>query len=275
MNNQEPETFTHCSTTSAPNVISRRSLLAILGGGAIGAVSGLSILCSTAFGQEKSKGKGTDKTPSDFDILNLALNLEYLESEFYTYAVTGQGIDALGISDDGLGTKGETINGQKIEFADPALFATAKELAFDEQQHVKLLRTLLGKKAVAKPALNLTALGIGFGSEAEYLTVGRAMEDTGVSAYGGAAPLLKSKEILGIAARILADEAYHMGNVRLFIAQKGVQIKPTDDKDILPPPSGPKFFCVDDRALSLIRTPEEVLKIARPFFPNGLNGAIK
>jgi rubrerythrin len=275
MNNQQRETSKKCSTAPVRDAISRRSLLATLGGGAIGAASGLSILSSTSFGQEKPKGKGTEKTPSDFDILNFALNLEYLESEFYTYAVTGQGIDALGISGDGVGTKGETTNGQKLEFTDQVLFATAKELAFDEQQHVKLLRSLLGKKAVAKPAINLAALGIGFGSEAEYLTVGRAMEDTGVSAYGGAAPLLKSKEILGIAARILADEAYHMGNVRLFIAQKGVQVKPTDDKDILPPPAGTKFFCVDDRALSLIRTPEEVLRIARPFFPNGLNGTIK
>jgi rubrerythrin len=275
MNNQNTETSDQCSTARVGNGISRRSLVAMLAGGAIGTVSGLSILSSTSFGQEKSKEKRTEKTPSDFDILNLALNLEYLESEFYTYAVTGQGIDSLGISGDGVGTKGETTNGQKLEFTDQTLFATAKELAFDEQQHVKLLRSLLGKKAVAKPALNLTALGIGFGSEAEYLTVGRAMEDTGVSAYGGAAPLLKSKEILGIAARILADEAYHMGNVRLFIAQKGVQVKATDDKDILPPPAGPKFFCVDDRALSLIRTPEEVLRIARPFFPNGLNGTLK
>lgn len=215
------------------------------------------------------------KAPSDFDILNLALNLEYLEAEFYTYALTGKGIDALGIPSNGVGTHGATMNGKKLEFTDPILFATAKELAFDEQQHIKLLRSLLGKRAVAKPAMNLTALGIGFGSEAEYLTVGRAMEDTGVSAYGGAAPLLKSKEILGIAARILADEAYHMGNVRLFIAQKGVQVKPVNAKDILPPPSGPKFFCVDNNALSLVRTVEEVLRIVRPFFPNGLNGALK
>ena len=66
-----------------------------------------------------------------------------------------------------------------------------------------------------------------------------------------------------------------MGNVRLFIAQKGVEVKPVDAKDILPPPSGRKFFCVDNNALSLVRTVEEVLRIARPFFPNGLNGALR
>src|SRR5436190_12266411 len=219
MNDENTENSDQYSINRVRNGLSRRSLLAMLSGGAIGAASGLSMWSSTSFGQEKPSQKTAAKLPRDFDILNLALNLEYLESEFYTYAVTGQGIDALGISGDGVGTKGETTNGQKLEFTDQVLFATAKELAFDEQQHVKLLRSLLGKKAIAKPAINLTALGVGFGSEAEYLTVGRAMEDTGVSAYDGAAPLLKSKEILGIAARILADEAYHVGNVRLFIAQ--------------------------------------------------------
>ena len=271
MHDQETQISDQRPATLGSGAISRRSLLALLGGGAIGASAGLTLLPSASLAQGKTK----EQSPSDFDILNLALNLEYLESEFYTYALTGQGIEALGIATDGVGKPGETTNGKKLDFADQVLLATAKELAFDEQQHVKLLRRLLGKKAVAKPSLDLNALGLGFGSEDEYLTVGRAMEDTGVSAYGGAAPLLKSKELLGIAARILADEAYHMGNVRLFIAQKGVQVKPTDAKDILPPPSGPKFFCVDDRALSLIRTPEEVLKIARPFFPNGLNGALK
>lgn len=118
-------------------------------------------------------------------------------------------------------------------------------------------------------------MGIGFGSEAEYLMVGRSMEDTGISAYGGAAPLIKSKEVLTVAARILADEAYHMGNVRLLIAQKDIQTKPVDGKDILPPPSGRKFFAVDENALSVIRTTAEVLPIVKPFYPNGLNGAVK
>jgi len=221
--------------------------------------------------------------PSDRDLLTFALNLEYLEAEFYTYAVTGHGIDALGIGTDGTGTPGPTMGGKRLRFEDPMLARVAEELAFDEQQHVKLLRRALGRYAIAKPALNLGALGIGFGSDAEYLTIGRAMEDTGVTAYRGAAPLIRDKETLGTTAGILADEAYHMGNVRLLIAQKGVQVKPVDGKDILPPPSGKKFFAVDDRAVALARTPREVLDIVygRPgasnggFYPNGFNGSIR
>jgi rubrerythrin len=253
--------------------IKRRNLLAMIGAGLSGAA--LMSLGGTAFAKSSPIFINQNKAISDKDILNFALNLEYLESEFYTYAVTGQGIEALGIATNGTGSAGATTNGKKVKFTDPILEAVAQELAFDEQQHVKLLRSVLGKDAIAKPAIDLNALGMGFGSEAEYLTIGRALEDTGISAYGGAAPLIKSKEILSVAGRILADEAYHMGNVRLLIAQKGVRVKALDDKDVLPPPSGKKFFAVDNDALSIIRTPAEVLAIAKAFYPKGVNGAIR
>jgi len=244
------------------NALSRRALLGVLGGGAIAAAA---LTLNAAPAQAKSV--------SDVDILNFALNLEYLEAEFYTYALTGQGIEALGIGTSGQGTPGPTTGGRQVTFTDPMLLAVARELAYDEQQHVKFLRSVLGRSAIAKPTINLDGMGIGFGSDAEYLTVGRAMEDTGVSAYAGASTLIQSKVILGAAARILADEAYHMGNVRLMIAQKGIVVPPVDNQDILPPPAGKKFFAVDQYGLSLTRTMREVLPIVRPFFPMGMNVA--
>lgn len=151
--------------------------------------------------------------------------------------------------------------------------SVALQLAFDEQQHVKLLRTALGASAVAKPAINLNGLGIGFGNETEFLKLARAFEDTGVSAYGGAAPLISDKGILGTAARILATEAYHAGNIREQIAIKGISVSATDSSDVLPPPAGQSFFTVDANALSVVRTPQQVAAIVQPFFPNGINGA--
>jgi hypothetical protein len=57
-----------------------------------------------------------------------------------------------------------------------------------------------------------------------------------------------------------------------------------DSKDILPPPSGKQYFTVNTQALSLVRTPGEVLAIVYAnttpgaasggFFPNGVNGNI-
>ncbi len=212
---------------------------------------------------------------TDEDILNFALNLEYLEAEYYTYAVMGHGIDSINIGIDGVGTAGATTGGRAVNFTDPRLRKIAEELAYDEQQHVILLRKVLGKKAIAKPAIKLDALGIGFASDAEYLTIARAFEDTGVSAYAGAAPLLKNKIIIGTAAGILADEAYHMGNVRLMIAMKEIRVPRLDARDILPPPAGDKLFALDQDGLSVTRTPAEVVAIAAPFFPNGINGNLQ
>ena len=119
--------------------------------------------------------------------------------------------------------------------------------------HVKLLREALGKYAIAKPAINLNALGIGFGSFEEFLILSRAFEDTGVSAYGGAAPLITSKEVLATAAKIAEVEALHSGNIRLQIAALGISVPALDAHDRVPPPAGDAVLhrrpeCVGDRS---------------------------
>jgi hypothetical protein len=161
--------------------------------------------------------------------------------------------------------------------------AIAQEIAKDEQTHVKFIQTAitsLGGTAIAKPAINLGALGIGFSSVNSFLTLARAFEDIGVTAYGGAAPLISSKTVLGYAARILAVEAYHAGNIRLQIAQNNVQTTALDGADHLPPPSGSMYFPTDNNALTEVRTPQQVLYLAYGganmssggFFPSGVNG---
>ncbi|MGH9763178.1 MAG: ferritin-like domain-containing protein, partial [Blastocatellia bacterium] len=135
--------------------------------------------------------------------------------------------------------------------------------------------------AVAEPAINLNALGIGFANEAQFLTLSRAFEDTGVSAYAGAATLLTGNN-LQAAAQILATEAYHAGNIRLNVVQNGITVPATDSMDI--PPTEQAFFPVDSNALAIKRTPSQVLAIVYAsqtagtksggFFPNGVNGNI-
>lgn len=225
-------------------------------------------------------GGGDDDGPSDNDILNFALNLEYLEAEFYTYATTGAGIDALGIGTSGSGTAGATTGGVQTVFSDPTIQNIANEIASDERDHVTFLRTALGGNRVAKPAINLAALG-DFSTQAVFLVLARAFEDVGVSAYGGAARFLDNDDLLEAAARILAAEALHTGNIRLLVAQQGLTTAPLDAKDIIPPPSGTQYFSLTTNSLSVIRTTREVLDIvyggpgvSGGFFPNGMNGAI-
>jgi hypothetical protein len=229
---------------------------------------------------------------TDVDILNFALNLEYLEAEFYTVATTGKTLAQSGFALNGTGKPGATTGGSLVNLKifdgdkEPTgqLAAIAKEITYDEQQHVLLLRAALGSDAIAKPTINLSALGTGFQGYRHFTALARAFEDVGVSAYGGAAPLISSKQILATAARIALTEAYHAGNLRLVAAVDDAPTFPVDAQDILPPPSGKQYFTVNAQALSLVRTPGEVLAIvyANPtpgatsggFFPDGVNGAI-
>ncbi|MGD0404229.1 MAG: ferritin-like domain-containing protein [Candidatus Acidiferrales bacterium] len=229
---------------------------------------------------------------TDVDILNFALNLEYLEAEFYTVVTTGKTIEQSGIAINGTGNQGPTTGGSMVNLTEYGgqkeftgqLKAVAAEITFDEQQHVLLLRSALGSDAIAKPAINLNALDTGFQGYRHFIALARAFEDVGVSAYGGAAPLIMSKTYLATAARIALTEAYHAGNLRLMAAADDAPTFAVDSQDILPPPSGHQFFTVDSQALSIVRTPGEVLAIvyhnstpgatSGGFFPDGVNGNI-
>jgi hypothetical protein len=244
-------------------------------------------VAGAVLGAAAATKKGVAQTMvQDSDIVNFALNLEYLEAEFYTVATTGKTLaQTAGYTLTGTGTQGTVTGGSKVTFTDPQVQATALELASDEQTHVRLLQTALsaaGAQAVAEPAINLNALGFGFANQNDFLALARIFEDIGVTAYGGAAPLLQNKTILGYAARILAVEAEHAGNIRAAIARLGVTTKALDGADHLPPPSGAQYFSTDSNALTEVRTPQQVLYLAYAagnatsggFFPNGVNGIL-
>jgi hypothetical protein len=235
-----------------------------------------------------SEGQTTTTGPSDADILNFALNLEYLEAEFYTVATTGMNISQIGIGITGTGTAGATTGGAQVNFTNATFQSSsiAMQIAADERAHVTLIRAALtaaGAQPIAKPAINLNALGIGFGGIMDFLQLARAFEDIGVTAYAGAAPLISDKGILGYAARIAQAEASHSENIRLQIATLGVPTTQLDSLDILPPPSGSHYFPLTSQGLTQTRTPGQVLYLAYGnmanatsggFFPNGVNGTL-
>lgn len=124
----------------------------------------------------------------DIDIVNFALTLEYLESTFYAEAMKR------------AGAKGELK--QLIEL-----------IGKDEDQHVEALAGTvkkLGGKPVKEPKFNFE-----YNDTAGFLELAKTFEDTGVSAYNGAAPMIKSKEVLGAAGSIVQVEARHAAAIRL------------------------------------------------------------
>ena len=120
----------------------------------------------------------------DVEILNFALTLEYLESTFYKEAKTR------------AKASGE-------------LKKLISLLADDEKQHVDALTATikqLGGKPVAEPKFDFT-----YSDTAGFLKLAQTFEDTGVSAYNGAAPAIESKEVLGAAGSIVQIEAPSRG----------------------------------------------------------------
>lgn len=179
----------------------------------------------------------------DVDVLNFALNLEYLEAAFYLAAVGRIGdLYAAGGGNATIifpsGFNGTT----PVPGLSPAVLEYATEIANDELAHVKAIRAALGTKAVDRPVLDLgpafdaagRAASNGaiqgfnpFANELSFLLGAFIFEDVGVTAYKGAARLLTDDSaggVLDTAAGILAVEAYHAGEIRtLLYARKDQQ----------------------------------------------------
>lgn len=178
--------------------------------------------------------------PSDADVLNFALNLEYLEANFYSYAVFGTPIVAT--STTGTGNPGLATGGRAVAFTDPVVAQYAREIANDEIAHVNFLRNALGQSAVAQPTIDVGISPTGafssaaqaagvvpaggvfdpYASDENFLLGAFIFEDVGVTAYKGASPLITNPTYLEAAAGLLAVEAYHASIVRTVITRKGI-----------------------------------------------------
>ncbi len=243
---------------------------------------------------------------TDADILNFALNLEYLEAEFYLQAAFGRGLADGDTS--GKGNRGGVSGGSKVPFQSKDIRDYAREIARDEEDHVKFLRAGLGSAAVARPKIDLkksfTAaaqaaglIGKGdtfdpFADDDSFLLGAFIFEDVGVTAYKGAARFLDNKDFLEAAAGILAVEAYHAGMVRTLLYARGLFQAANAVSDLRASVGGGKdqgirrngranIVPADGSGIAFSRTPEEVLAIVYlggktdgGFFPKGLNGSI-
>jgi Ferritin-like domain len=260
--------------TLTASSINRRAFFKGVGATGLG-LAGAAIM-GNQFGANEQRVSAASGV-SDADILNFALNLEYLEAEFYSMATYGATLVKRGILKSSDET-GPTTGGALVKgFGDVAYQAAA--LRETEQEHVLFLRAALGAGAVKKPAINLDALGYGFAGVATFLKLARQFEDVGISAYLGAAPLITSKAYLAAAGAILATEAQHSGAIRAICIMKGVSSPAVDSRDIPPSPSHP--YNVDSNGLSIPRTTSEVLNIvygggkcSGGFYPDGMNGEI-
>jgi hypothetical protein len=287
----------------------RRRFMKIAGATGLGLVGAGALAGATATSASASTLSDDANAISDATVLNFALNLEYLEAEFYSYAVYGYGLP--GSLTTGTGHSGPVEGGSKVWFKSKAVGQLAKEIARDEYEHVAFLRAALGKSAVARPEINIsssftaaaTAAGLikpgekfdVYANEDNFLLGAFIFEDVGVTAYKGAAPLIVNKTYLGAAAGILAVEAYHASSIRTrlydggFSAQADAISAARNSLDGSGSDQGvtiggwENIVPADSNGLAFGRTPGEVLNIVYltpkaakkgGFFPEGVNGTL-
>jgi serine-rich repeat adhesion-like glycoprotein len=147
---------------------------------------------------------------TDIDILNFALTLEYLETNFYQ-------------------VKGKSVH----------LSGEAKTLATsfgdEEAQHVAALTKAIkssGGKPVAMPKFAFPVT-----NQASFLKLAYTLENVGVGAYNGAGPSLTSKALLAAAGSIVQIEARHAASIAVLtggkITPNGAFDKPLTMKQVL------------------------------------------
>ncbi len=229
--------------------VSRRKFVVGVGAGA-GATAVLGLAgCGSSSPTPTPTPTPTPATYTDTDILNFALNLEYLEAQFYLYAATGSGLQSTDIT-PGSASPYQTVgtvtlgDAAAVPGLTPEQQDILNEIAFEEQAHVRFLRTALGSAAVPMPDIDLSffgplavaatistnATGSGsfnpFDNFDDFLVGGFIFEDVGVTAYSGAAPLISAAGVaagyLTAAAGILAVEAYHAGYIRTSLTGRAI-----------------------------------------------------
>jgi Ferritin-like domain len=122
----------------------------------------------------------------DVAIANFALTLEYLESAFYASALKHAG-----------------LTGEHKRFA--------RLVHQHEAAHVTALKKMLGSAAVKRPSFDF---GSSVRSQAAFTQTAIVLEDTGVQAYQGQAPFIKSQAVFTAALSIHPVEARHAAWIR-------------------------------------------------------------
>ena len=141
-------------------------------------------------------GAGKKASASDADILNFALGLEYLESEFYASIVAANNARS---------------------YLTPEVAKVAQGIADDEAAHVTAILDVIARAngtPVAKPQFQFPANV--YISQIAFLDLAATFEVTGTGAYLGAAPKLNSTDALKFAASIYGIETRHTGIVRML-----------------------------------------------------------
>lgn len=193
---------------SGGQATSRRKFMGYIGLAGAGAAL---VACSPTENTPPELTPAQKAARQDLAILNYALNLEYLEADFYRRFDSGD---------------------LKGKLSDPRVQEFAKELAAQEKAHVEALKATivkLGGTPDPLPQFDYSSL-VGDGSglnDAVFLELAVTFEPVGTRAYLGQAARLTNPDLLAAAAAILAVEANHVSAIQELRTERGENKTPT------------------------------------------------
>ena len=192
------------------------------------ALFGLGASVAAPLGAKPALAQPAPSDIKDEDIFQFALNLEYMEAEYYLRATTGKGIDAADAA--------QMPATSKAAIRSSSIARTSRSSLRNWPRTSSLTSASTARRSGAggQPAGDrfrgwvrgsCQRAGLPefdpFANDMNFLLGGMLFEDVGVTAYAGAAPVLKKKEFVEAAAGILAVEAYHMGMARSQLYEMG------------------------------------------------------
>ncbi|MFC7175865.1 ferritin-like domain-containing protein [Halosegnis marinus] len=144
------------------------------------------------------QARKADNDTSDVDVLNYALTLEHLENAFYRDGLAGF-------------TDEEVANADVLASLDASVREAVPDhlrtVGAHERAHVDAITATV--QDLGGTPVEEATYDFGYETPSEFLGVARALENTGVAAYKGAAPTVSADAVFSAAIGIHSVEARH------------------------------------------------------------------
>ncbi|XP_077250137.1 ferritin-like catalase Nec2 [Tasmannia lanceolata] len=178
-----------------------------------------------------TKAQSPPPPPCDVELLQFALNLEYLEAEFFLFGALGYGLDRV---EPELAMGGPPPVGGRQASLSWLVRDIVIQFAYQEVGHLRAIRQAVG--AFPRPLLNLSSANFArlmdnalgqplippfdpYISDLNFLIACYLIPYIGLTGYAGTAPYLNSSSIKSLVAGLLAVESGQDAVIRTLLYQ--------------------------------------------------------
>ncbi|KAM5549648.1 desiccation-related protein PCC13-62 [Rosa sericea] len=172
-------------------------------------------------------------TATDTDRVQFALNLEFLETEFFLYGALGKGLDSINPAYSQGGPP--PIGGQKALLEDPVVARIIEEFAYEEVGHIRAITSTVG--GFPRPLLNISREQFArsfndvvgyplippfepYANSLNFLLAAYIIPYVGLNGYVSTLPSLNSTISRSLVAKLLAIESGQDAVIRTLLYER-------------------------------------------------------